>query len=166
MIISDDIGGVHVKYFYHCRRQLWLYGRGYRPERHDELVQLGEAINDTSYQRRSPVDLGAARLDFIDGHHLVHEVKSSSRMTEADKAQVLRYCLRLRQVGVDAQGGVLHYPKTRRTCRIAFGEAEAAQARADINDALEVLAAPESPPRLSRSRCRGCSFTDYCWASG
>lgn len=166
MITAADIGGVHIKYLYHCRRQLWLYGRGYRPERHDELVQFGEAVNDTSYPRRSPVDLGAARLDFIDGQHLVHEVKSSSRMTDADVAQVRHYCLRLRQVGVDAQGGVLHYPKTRRTCRIVFGEAEEAQALADIDLVLGVLAAQESPLRLARSRCRGCSFTDYCWASG
>lgn len=87
-------------------------------------------------------------------------------MTDADMAQVRHYCLRLRRVGIDAQGGVLHYPKIRRTCRIAFGEAEEAQARADINEALTVVAAQESPPRLPRSRCRGCSFTDYCWAGG
>lgn len=166
MITADDIGGVHIKYLYHCRRQLWLYGRGYRPERYDELVQFGEAVNDTSYSRRSPVDLGAARLDFIDGQHFVHEVKSSGRMTDADEAQLRHYCLRLREIGVDAQGGVLHYPKTRRICRVAFGGVEEAQARSDIGEALNVLATPESPPRLTRSRCRGCSFTDYCWAGG
>ncbi len=166
MITADDVGGVHIKYLYHCHRQLWLFGRGYRPERHDDLVQLGEAVNDTAYQRRSPVDLGADRLDFIDGRYLVHEVKSSARMTDADVAQVRHYCLRLRQIGIGAEGGVLHYPKTRRISRVSFGAAEEAQARADIDKALEVLTAPESPPRLLRSRCRGCSFTEYCWAGG
>lgn len=87
MIDAEDVGGVHVKYLYHCRRQLWLYLRGIRPEHLSGTVQLGEAVHDTAYTRSTPVDLGAARLDFIDGQHWVHEVKSSSRPTSADQAQ-------------------------------------------------------------------------------
>jgi CRISPR-associated exonuclease Cas4 len=84
VITADDIGDVHSENLHHCPRQLWLYGRGFRPEQRDDLAQLGEAVNDTSYTRRSPVDLGAARLDFLDGQHWVHEMKSSSRPTSAD----------------------------------------------------------------------------------
>jgi CRISPR-associated exonuclease Cas4 len=166
VITADDIGGVHIKYLHHCPRQLWLYGRGFRPEQHNELVQLGEAVDDTSYTRKSPVDLGAARLDFIDGENWVHEVKSSSGPTEADQAQVMHYCFRLRQVGIASLGGILHYPKTRRTLRVEYGEAEEAQARADIATAVEVLTAGESPARLTRSACRGCSYLAYCWSAG
>lgn len=165
MITTDDIGGVHIKYLYHCRRQLWLYGRGFRPEGGSERVQLGEAVNDISYPRTSPVDLGPARLDFFDGQNWVHEVKSSSRMTDADVAQVRHYCLRLKQVGIDVQGGVLHYPKTRRTSQVTYSSAEEARALGDIADAVGVLTMPDSPPRLSRPACRGCSYLDYCWNS-
>ena len=164
MITADDIGGVHIKYLHHCGRQLWLYGRGFRPESASERVQLGEAVDDISYPRASPVDLGPARLDFVDGQNWVHEVKSSSRMTGADIAQVLHYCLRLTQAGIDARGGILHYPKTRRTSRIPYSAAEETQAIADIAEAVSVLTRPESPPRLARSACRGCSYLDYCWA--
>ena len=160
----EDIGGVHIKYLHHCRRQLWLYARGVRPEQLNAAVQLGEAVHDVSYRRNSPVDLGAAVLDFVDGEQWVHEVKSSSRSTTADEAQVVHYCYRLRQVGVPARGAVLHYPKTRRTKKIEYGDAEAARAEHDIADALAVTAAAESPPRLARTRCRGCSFVDYCWS--
>jgi CRISPR-associated exonuclease Cas4 len=166
VITAADIGGVHIKYLHHCPRQLWLYGRGFRPEHHDDLVQLGEAVNDTSYTRRSPVDLGAARLDFIDGENWVHEVKSSSRPTPADQAQVIHYCYRLRQVGIGTCGGVLHYPKARRTLRIDYGQAQEKQARADIAAAIDVLTAAQSPPRLNRAACRGCSYLAYCWSAG
>ncbi|WP_281274686.1 hypothetical protein [Actinokineospora cianjurensis] len=44
-------------------------------------------------------------------------MKSSTRPSPTDQAQGRRYCHRLRQVGVDAQGAVLHYPATRRTRR-------------------------------------------------
>lgn len=160
----DDIGGVHIKYLYHCRRQLWLYARGVRPEQLNAAVQLGEAMHDLSYRRNSPVDLGAAVLDFVDGQQWVHEVKSSSRPSRADEAQVVHYCYRLRQVGVRARGAVLHYPKTRRTKKIEYGAAEVVSAEHDITEAFAVTAAANSPPRLPRTRCRGCSFVDYCWS--
>ena len=161
---AADVGGVHVKYLYHCPRQLWLYARGIRPEHLSARVQLGEAVHETSYARSTPVDLGAARLDYIDGRHWVHEVKSSSGATTADHAQAIHYCHRLHEVGIPAKGAVLHYPKTRRTTRITFGEAEAAEARNDIERIREVIHRPDSPPRLTRSSCHGCSFTDYCWS--
>jgi len=59
----DDVGGVHIKYLYHCCRQLWLFARGFRPEGHSALVQYGEAVHETRYDRYREVDLGAARLD-------------------------------------------------------------------------------------------------------
>jgi CRISPR/Cas system-associated exonuclease Cas4 (RecB family) len=44
---AEDVGGVHIKYLHHCRRQLWLYARGVRPEHLNAAVQLGEAVHDT-----------------------------------------------------------------------------------------------------------------------
>jgi CRISPR-associated exonuclease Cas4 len=160
----DDVGGVHIKYLYHCRRQLWLYVRGVRPEHLSGAVQLGEAVHETSYTRSSPVDLGAARLDHVDGKHWVHEVKSSSRPTPADEAQAIHYCYRLHQVGVPTQGAILHYPKTRRTKKILFEPASEVQALADITAAVSVTELPTSPPHLTVSACRGCSYFDYCWS--
>jgi CRISPR-associated exonuclease Cas4 len=160
---TADVGGVHIKYLYHCRRQLWLYARGIRPEYLNARVQLGEAVHDTTYARSTPVDLGAARLDHVDGAHWVHEVKSSSQPTQADRAQAIHYCHQLHRVGIEAQGAVLHYPKTRRTKRITYGPQEVAQADDDIAAALEVARLPESPPMLDRPACRGCSYLDYCW---
>lgn len=163
MISADDVGGVHVKYLYHCPRQLWLFARGLRPEQLSSLVQLGEAVHDTTYTRHTPVDLGAARIDFIDGQAWVHEVKSSSRSTEADQAQALHYCQRLDDLGVPVRGAVLHYPSTRRTVTLPYGPAEASRAATDIDAVLGTIAQRSAPARLARSRCRGCSYLDYCW---
>jgi CRISPR-associated exonuclease Cas4 len=158
-----DVGGVHVKYLHHCRRQLWLYARGVRPERLSERVQLGEAVHETSYARSSPVDLGAARLDHLDGSAWVHEIKSSAVATAADEAQAVHYCYRLREAGVEAQGAVLHYPAIRRTRRLPYTPEREAQAVADIGAVLDAVSGPQSPPRLPRPRCAGCSYLDYCW---
>jgi CRISPR-associated exonuclease Cas4 len=64
VITEDDVGGVHIKYLYHCHRQLWLYSRGIRPEHLSTTVQRGEAVHDTTYTRTIPVDLGSANSTF------------------------------------------------------------------------------------------------------
>lgn len=163
MITAADVGGVHIKYLYHCPRQLWLYARGVRPEHLSNTVQLGEAVHETSYSRSSPIDLGAAQLDHLDGAAWVHEVKSSAKPSRADEAQAMHYCYRLHEIGVAAQGGILHYPKTRRTKRLPYTSEAAEQATADIAEVVKVVSAADSPPRLTRSACRGCSYSDYCW---
>jgi len=163
VIQPGDVGGVHVKYLHHCPRQLWLYARGVRPEHLSERVELGEAVHDMSYDRSKQVDLGAARLDHLDGSAVVHEIKSSIGPTTADQAQAMHYCLRLREIGVDTQGAVLHYPKTRRTVRIAYTPDREAEARQDIDNVIVTAGQPESPARLPRSGCRGCGYADYCW---
>ncbi|UCM87976.1 CRISPR-associated protein Cas4 [Streptomyces marincola] len=163
MISDEDVGGVHIKYLHHCRRQLWLYLRGIRPEHLNATVQLGEAVHDSSYPRHSPVDLGAAKLDFVDGHQWVHEVKSSSRPTDADRAQAYHYCHQLARFGNDVKGAILHYPATRRTVRLPYTPEATAQAEEDIQEVLSVATALTSPDRLPRNRCRGCSYIDYCW---
>lgn len=51
--VEDALGGVHIKYFLHCPRQLWLYAHGYRPESTSDLVAFGEAVDDTTFTPRS-----------------------------------------------------------------------------------------------------------------
>lgn len=158
-----DVGGVHIKYLHHCHRQLWLYLRGIRPEHLSARVQLGEAVHDTAYGRFRPVDLGAAKLDHLDGDLWVHEVKSSRRPSTADEAQALHYCHRLAELGIETRGAVLHYRPTRRTIRLPFDDSHRARAAQDITDVLDVGTANTTPERLDKPRCTGCSFLDYCW---
>lgn len=161
----EDIGGVHIKYLYHCHRQVWLFARGIRPEHLSQAVRRGEAVHETSYSRFHEVDLGAARIDHLDGDAWVHEIKSSRKPTPADQAQAIHYCYQLDRIGVPVRGAILHYPATRRTIRLPYTEAEAAQAQHDIQDVIEILQRATAPPRLERPRCAGCSYTDYCWTT-
>jgi len=159
-----DVGGVHIKYLHHCHRQLWLFAHGLRPEALNAAVRLGEAIHDVHYDRYREVDLGAAKLDHLDGDLWVHEVKSSSRPSDADQAQAVHYCRQLDHVGVSVRGAILHYPATRRTVRIPYTTEQAARADGDIAAVLDVVHLPTSPARLARPRCTGCSYIDYCWS--
>jgi CRISPR-associated exonuclease Cas4 len=160
---AGELGGVHIKYLMHCPRQLWLYTRGLRPEHGSDRVAFGEAIDETSYSRRGDVDLGAAKIDWMTTGAIVHEVKSSRVSSPQHEAQARHYCLLLERRGVNVRGAVLHYPLTRRTVEVPWTAPARAQAEEAERHAAGVIAGQDTPPRLPRSQCRSCSYTDYCW---
>jgi CRISPR-associated exonuclease Cas4 len=167
--VTDDdpdggIGGVHIKYLLHCPRQLWLYARGgYRPEQRSTTVAFGEAVDATTYTRRRDVDLGEAKIDWVTTGAVVHETKSSRTPSPQHQAQVRHYCLLLTRMGVSVARGVVHYPLIRRTTEVPWDAAARAEAEATEQAARDAIAADRPAPRLPRSRCRGCSYRDYCW---
>lgn len=163
MIDYADIGGVHIKYLYHCRRQLWLYARGFRPEHLNDSVAAGTAMHETSFSRFSPIDLGAARVDHLDGQSWVHEAKNSRKPSDADHAQARHYCHQLHRVGAEVEGAIVHYRPIKRTIRYPYTDHEHTQADTDIHTALDVISRDDSPPRLPKTRCFGCAYSDYCW---
>ncbi|ARQ70733.1 CRISPR-associated protein Cas4 [Streptomyces marincola] len=160
---DSQLGGVHLKYLHHCPRQLWLYSRGYRPEQGNESVAFGEAVDATTFTRRRDIDLGEARIDWVTTGAIVHETKSSRAPSAAHAAQVRHYCLLLERRGITVRGGIVHYPLIRRTTDVQWDAAARAEAEADEARARAVVEADTVPERLPRSRCRGCSYTDYCW---
>lgn len=164
-LVSDDgeLGGVHIKYLMHCPRQLWLYARGYRPEQSSDQVAFGEAVDESAFSRRREVDLGAAKIDWVTTGAIVHETKSSRAPSAQHEAQVRHYCLLLEQRGVNVRGGKLHYPLIRRTVEVPWDKAAREVARQAEREARAIINLTDSPSRLPRARCQGCSFADYCW---
>lgn len=160
-----EIGGVHIKYLLHCPRQLWLYARGYRPERSSNRVAFGEAVDESTFARHHDVDLGEARIDWVEVGAVVHETKSSRKPSEAHSAQVRHYCLLLSRRGVSVRGGIIHYPLIRRTVDVPWNNQACATAESAEATARDTMAAPAIPQRLKRERCRGCSYIDYCWGA-
>ncbi|CAJ64215.1 MULTISPECIES: CRISPR-associated protein Cas4 [Frankia] len=160
---GSPVGGVHIKYLLHCPRQLWLYMRGYRPEGSSDLVSFGEIVDETTFTRRRDVDLGEAKIDWVTTGAVVHETKSSRAPSPAHEAQVRHYCLLLERRGINVRSGVVHYPLIRRTVTVAWDDDARRSALETETQARAVISAPAVPPRLERRRCRGCSYTDYCW---
>jgi CRISPR-associated exonuclease Cas4 len=165
MLNVQDVGGLHVKYLHHCPRQLWLYARGFRPEANDDLVSFGTVIDATTFQRKRPIDLGAARPDWVDGDGWIHERKSSRHEQPGHREQVRLYCLLLKEAGTDVRGGILHYPLTRRTVRVPFDKSTEKAAVADRVRVVEIVGRETSPERIERGRCKGCAYVPYCWGT-
>lgn len=71
MVTAADVGGVHIKYLFHCPRQLWLFARGFRPEALSATVQLGEASSNVA-ERCRQLARGLLKLDSSNGTRVPH----------------------------------------------------------------------------------------------
>lgn len=170
-----------INYLMLCRRKVWLHAHGIRMEHTSEVVAEGRLIGEESYPQRAerwteievsgmfphstthPIEL-AAKIDFFDPHlGIVHEVKKSAAKEQAHIAQVQFYLYILRLNGIKAEYGLIEYPKLRITERVSLITDDQALIESQIRKAYEIVQQEGCPERLPVSRCRSCSFFEFCW---
>src|SRR5699024_10623121 len=101
-----QLGGIHIQYYFVCPRKLWLYTKNLGLEEGFERVEDGKLLHDSSYKRAEKRELYTDerfKIDVLDGEY-VREIKLSSKMTEADKYQMLFYLYELKKRGLERKG--------------------------------------------------------------
>lgn len=153
-----------LNYYLLCHRKMWLHAHAIRMEHTSDIVYEGKLIGETTYPQRAeryteveisvepdvPDGIGlAAKIDFYDPYNgVVHEVKKSAAKEQAHIAQVQFYMYVLRRNNIKAEYGILEYPKLRQTERVE----------------LDQQGEEFCPPLLPKSKCRSCSYFDFCWS--
>ena len=163
----DNLTGTLVNYFGHCKRQMWLFARGFRMERESDLVRKGKWVDENTFLRNTQVNFVGQKIktDFVvrkEGYVEVHEVKSSQRPKNEHKLQLSFYLLKLEQAGVNAVG-ILNYPETRETVKVTLEEMRGELVKT-IDDIVSVLNG-ECPQRLERTKCKGCGYYELCYSN-
>ncbi len=163
-IITDDITGVEISYYFICKKKLWLFSHNIQMEHTSEAVQIGAKIHEDSYKRkRKEITLGRIKLDFIEpGKGLIHEVKKSKAVENAHLWQLKYYLYKLKQLGLDFNGKI-DYPLIRRTENVYFEESDKTYIN-NILKEIESIKCLNSPPEGERSGiCKKCSYYEYCF---
>ena len=163
----DNLTGTLVNYFGHCKRQTWLFARGFRMERESDLVRKGKWVDENTFLRDAEVNFVSQNIktDFVarkEGYVEIHEVKSSKIPKNEHKLQLGFYLLKLEQAGVKAVG-ILNYPETRETVRVTLEEIRG-ELMENIEDIISVLNG-DCPQRLERTKCRGCAYYKLCYSN-
>lgn len=97
MIFSSNpatITGTEMAYLHLCRRKLWLFHHGIRPENENVAVQIGRHIGESTFQRAHK-ELKLGDIGVVDWaelqHGVIHETKKAKCPMDADVAQVRNY---------------------------------------------------------------------------
>lgn len=171
------INATLINLYHICPREMWLHAHAIRMEHTSDVVYEGKLIGETTYPQRAEryqeVEVATewdgtpltAKIDFYDPHEgVVHEVKKSAAREQAHVAQVQFYLYVLRRNGVAARSGLIEYPKLRQTERVELTETDEQQVEQWIREILALLTQEQCPPRLQKSKCRSCSYFDFCWS--
>lgn len=138
-------------------------------EHTSELVAEGSFIGEKSYPQRAEryreILLDGSRIDFYDPtDKVVHEIKKSDKLEHSHIAQVQFYLYLLRRNGVTGATGLIEYPKLRQTQTVRLEEEDVPVVEAWVWDIERIVATEQCPERIAKSKCRSCSYFDFCYA--
>ena len=49
---ENNISGMHIYYYYVCKRKLWYFSNGLAMESENENVKIGKLIDETTYKQQ------------------------------------------------------------------------------------------------------------------
>jgi len=163
------ITGTQFNYYFICHRKLWLFSNGIQMEHTSDLVYDGKLIHEYSYPQRTDkfqeIEIGGIKIDYYDPkNRIIHEVKRSDKVEIAHEWQLKYYIYVLEQHGVEGVKGILEYPAMRKTDTVFLSDRDR-QEIVEIKERIQEIVSSETcPERLQVSRCKNCSYFDFCWS--
>jgi len=138
-------------------------------EHTSDLVYDGKLIHEYSYPQRTDkfqeIEIGGIKIDYYDPkNRIIHEVKRSDKVEIAHEWQLKYYIYVLEQHGVEGVKGILEYPAMRKTDTVFLSDRDR-QEIVEIKERIQEIVSSETcPERLQVSRCKNCSYFDFCWS--
>lgn len=172
-----NLTGTHINYYRLCKRKLWLFSNGINMEQTSDVVADGKIIEEESYQYRnekySQLELSYnyndinlnGKIDFFDtAKRLVHETKRSNKVENAHIWQVKFYLWLLMLNNIEANGGVIEYPKLRVTEEVNLSEIDIKYLESSVLEIKTLIERDNCPPVINARICKSCSYYDFCYA--
>ncbi|CUT01368.1 CRISPR-associated exonuclease Cas4 [Candidatus Kryptobacter tengchongensis] len=163
---NPRITGVMVNYYFHCKRQLWLFANHIEMEHNSELVLLGKILSASFYRDKDKelqIDnvIAIDWFEFEDG--IIHEVKKSDSFSEGHIWQVKYYIFYLKKKGVKAKGKI-NYPRLKKEIEVELKDGDDEIIIELLNDIAKIIKSETLPDRIEKVKCKGCSYFELCWS--
>jgi CRISPR-associated exonuclease Cas4 len=138
-------------------------------EHTSDLVYEGRLIHENSYPQRSSkyeeIEIGGIKIDYYDAKkRVIHEIKKSDKKEEAHEWQLKYYIYVLEKHGVSGVTGILEYPKLRKTQEILLSALDKEEIKNQLAAIESILLQTDCPEKIAVSKCRNCSYFDFCYA--
>lgn len=162
------VTGTQFNYFLVCHRKLWLFANGINMEHVSDLVYEGRLIHENSYKQRSSkykeIELDGIKIDFYDSKNkIIHETKKSRKEHESQVWQLKYYIFRLMEAGVDGVIGLLEYPAERKIEEVCLSSVDISFIEEAKIKIYEIIKSAKCPKVINSSKCKKCSYFDFCY---
>lgn len=161
-----QVNGTLMNYYFHCRRQCYLFGNRLNMEDNSEEVKTGKALHEERDTRENTeIAIDNIKLDRLTSEYLT-ELKKSDADEDAAKWQLLFYLSVLKKKGIIRKGKLEFIERNKgnkRTVILELTEELEEKLREYIRQIEKLLEQGEIPPVLNKAECKKCAYYEYCY---
>ena len=161
------MNGTIINYYFHCKRQCYMFAHRLNLEDNSETVKIGKAIHEDKAKssENSEIKIDNIALDKINSKYVV-EIKKSDADIEACKWQLLYYLKILKDKGIERKGKLEFIEKNKTDRKIIFIELDK-EIEKELNEHIskieELLSMDELPTVINKPACKKCAYYEYCY---
>lgn len=161
-----NINGTLINYYFHCKRQCYLFAHRLNLEDNSENVRIGRVLHEIKALNNSnaEVKLENISIDKITNKYVV-ELKKSDADVNAAKMQVLLYLKKLKDKGIIKKGKLTFNERNNELKNEEIildekAEKELSKCILEINNLIDSKNVPEA--KLLKG-CKKCAYYEYCF---
>lgn len=161
------ITGTMVNYYFHCKRQCWLFANKINLEDNSEDVRIGKILHElkTEGRKNTEISIENIKIDKIDNTYIT-EIKRSDADMEAVKWQTLFYIKTLKEKGILRKGKIEIIEKKHTNNKISYIDLDDTLEE-QLNKVLEMIEGlvecNEPPQAILELKCKKCAYYEYCF---
>ena len=160
-----QITGIMIYYYFVCKRKLWYFINQINMEQNSELVSIGKILDEDSYKNEKKGILidNTINIDFIKNGAILHEVKKTKSIEEAEIWQIKYYMYYLEKKGVKNIKAKIDYPLLRETKEIILENEDRKILKNIIKNIEEISSQEKVPSKMNSPICKKCAYFDLCY---
>lgn len=160
------ITGTIINYYFHCRRQCYLFVNRINLEENSEDVRIGRILHEIkSFDNNdSEIKIDDIAIDKITEKYVI-ELKKSDSDIKAARMQVLLYLKKLRGKGIVRDGKLIFNERNtnEKVDVIKLDERSEKELDTCIKEIEELISMEKAPdPKLIKG-CKKCAYYEYCY---
>ena len=159
------INGTIINYYFHCKRQCYLFANRLNLEDNSELVKIGKAIQKSSDSDNSEISIENIKVDKITKEYLT-EIKKSDSDINASKWQLLFYLKVSKSKGIIRKGKLECVEKKKSDNKVYYFELTdeiEKELEFHISDIKKLINSESIPTVLNKPKCKKCAYYEYCY---
>jgi CRISPR-associated exonuclease Cas4 len=162
-----EVNGTLINYYFHCKRQCYLFGNRLNLEDNSENVQIGKALHEQKEEglKNKEIEIENVKIDGLTDKYLI-EIKKSDADVQACTYQIFLYFKILKSKGIDRIGKLEFIEKNKQNKKVMLVELtpeKEEELDRYISEIKQLLECDRVPDVINKSGCKKCAYYEYCY---
>lgn len=162
------ITGTIINYYFHCKRQCYLFANRVNLEDNSEDVRIGKILHEIRAKDNKDTEIKYENivLDKVSAKY-IEEYKKSDADTEAARMQLIFYLKQLEEKGIIKEGKLIYDEKNKKDGKkteiVKLDESNINKLNKCLEDIEKLINQDKVPDVEKNKKCKRCAYYDYCY---